>query len=68
MSDCAACNTTAGCAKHLRFTCATCKRVAHWSVGAADDRPDDCSDCWAVWFGAMETVAAGLAQLLGGAS
>lgn len=46
-ATCQPCGTSDGCNKHKIFTCATCKRLTHWRDGAADDCPDDCSDCWA---------------------
>lgn len=64
---CRACGTAADCDKHLRFTCASCGTLTHWNDGAADDRPNDCSNCWAVWFDAMQAVATGLFSALGGA-
>lgn len=46
---CEACGTSDGCARHRKFTCATCHRLVSWSDGAADDCPDDCSDCSDCW-------------------
>lgn len=46
---CGACNTSAGSAKHQRFTCASCGKLSQWYDGADDDRPMDCSEYWGVW-------------------
>lgn len=29
------------------FICLTCERITPHCRGAADNRPDDCDDCWA---------------------
>jgi len=31
----------------MLYRCATCRRLVPWCFGAADDRPDECDDCWA---------------------
>lgn len=28
------------------FDCSGCGRTVSWSMGAADDMPDHCDDCW----------------------
>lgn len=43
---CGRCRTTAGCERHRTFKCQECKRPTHWDDGGADERPNDCSDCW----------------------
>jgi hypothetical protein len=50
VETCSCCCTSAGCSKHGRFTCQSCGKLTRWSDGAADDRPNDCSGCWRVWF------------------
>jgi hypothetical protein len=36
-----------GCEMCRVFRCAGCKRWRSWGLGAADDMPGHCDDCWA---------------------
>lgn len=40
--------------------------MTYWSDGGADERPNDCSNCWAIWFDAMQSVATVLFGVLFG--
>jgi hypothetical protein len=61
---CNDCRTTAGCERHAVFMCETCGLPTHWSDGANDDRPNDCSRCWLAWWIPREQLARALAELL----
>ena len=43
---------------NLIYRCRTCLRFVPWCIGAADDRPDDCDDCWARAHAQSEGAAA----------
>lgn len=46
---CEECSTPEGCSEHRLFTCASCGKQAPWSDADDDERPNDCSRCWAKW-------------------
>lgn len=35
------------CEPGMVFTCDLCERLMPWCMGAADDRPDVCDECYA---------------------
>jgi hypothetical protein len=45
--DCDTCHERSCSFAGDTFTCATCERDVPLCQGHADDRPDDCTDCWA---------------------
>lgn len=38
---------TADCSSCETFVCASCSKRVDWELGACDNRPDWCDDCWA---------------------
>jgi len=61
---CERCQTVNGCEEHRVFRCGACGRPTWWSDGAADDCPDDCSECWHAWYLPRQQIAQALAELL----
>lgn len=40
------------CTRCELYLCAGCSRWVSWDLGAADDMPQHCDDCWALAHGA----------------
>jgi DNA-directed RNA polymerase subunit RPC12/RpoP len=50
---CEECSTPEGCSEHRLFTCVSCGKQVSWSDADDDERPNDCSTCWAKWRAAL---------------
>jgi hypothetical protein len=46
LEGCERCALPADCARCQRFTCNRCERTVGWELGAADDAPGLCDECW----------------------
>lgn len=40
--------------EHRTYRCAWCRRDVPWCMGASDDMPDVCDDCWCAAHGLAE--------------